>query len=98
MYAQLVNNLDELGFTEVEPFLSEYLNKAAKEGIALQDALMEISNREIGLRNHRAAQIQISVSHFPYIKTIDEYDQRVTSNLQSIQCYEYDFVEIISFI
>ena len=32
MYAQLVNNLDELGFTEVEPFLSEYLNKvAAKE-------------------------------------------------------------------
>ena len=26
-------------------------------------------------------------------KTIDEYDQRVTSNLQSIQCYEYDFVE-----
>ena len=25
MYANLVNNLDELGFTEVEPYLSEYL-------------------------------------------------------------------------
>ena len=74
MYAQLVNNLDELGFTEVEPYLSEYLSKAAKEGIALQDALLEISDRELSLRNHRAAQIQVSVSHFPYIKTLDEYD------------------------
>ena len=50
MYAQLVNNLDELGFTEVEPYLSEYLSKAAKEGIALQDALLEISDRELSLR------------------------------------------------
>ena len=32
MYARLVNNLDELGFTEVEPYLSEYLSKGAKEG------------------------------------------------------------------
>ncbi len=29
MYAKLVNNLDELGFTDVEPFLSDYLNKAS---------------------------------------------------------------------
>lgn len=74
MYAQLVNNLDELGFTDVEPYLSEYLSKAAKEDKSLQDALLEISTRELNLRNHRAAQIQVSISHFPYIKTIEEFD------------------------
>lgn len=74
MYANLVNNLDELGFTEVEPFLSDYLSKASKEGISLQDSLTEITNREISLRNNRAAQIQVSVSHFPFVKTIDQYD------------------------
>ena len=31
MYAQLVNNLDELGLTDVEPYLSEYLTKTSKE-------------------------------------------------------------------
>ena len=30
MYTQLVNNLDELGFTEVEPFLSDYLTNSTK--------------------------------------------------------------------
>ena len=74
MYAQLVNNLDELGFTDVEPYLSEYLTKASKEGISLLDSLIHISDREITLRNQRAAQIQVSVSHLPYIKTLDEFD------------------------
>ena len=74
MYANLVNNLDELGFTEVEPFLSDYLTKVAKDGISVQDALTAITDREIELRNHRAAQIQVSVSHFPFVKTIDGYD------------------------
>ena len=57
MYTQLVNNLDELGFTDVEPYLSEYLTTATRDGISLQEALYEISKREISLRNQRAAQI-----------------------------------------
>lgn len=74
MYANLVNNLDELGFTEVEPYLSEYLTKASQEGISVQDAMIHITDREIKLRNHRAAQVQITVSHFPYERTLDDYD------------------------
>lgn len=74
MYANLVNNLDELGFTEVEPYLSEYLTKVSKEGIGVQDALIHLTDREIKLRNKRAAQIQVSISHFPYERTIDQYD------------------------
>lgn len=36
MYAQLVNNLDELGFTDVEPYLSEYLTKTSKDGTSIK--------------------------------------------------------------
>ena len=74
MYANLVNNLDELGFTDVEPYLSEYLTKVSKEGTSVQDALIHVTDREIKLRNERAAQIQITVSHFPYVRTIDGFD------------------------
>ena len=72
MYANLINNLDELGFTDVEPYMSDYLSKVSKEGISVQDALINITDREIKLRNKRAAQIQVSVSHFPYVKTLDD--------------------------
>ena len=74
MYANLVNNLDELGFTEVEPYLSEYLTKVSKEGLGVQDAMIHLTDREICLRNKRAAQIQVSVSHFPFERTIEQYD------------------------
>ena len=36
--------------------------------------MIHISEREISLRNHHAAQIQVSVSQFPYIKTLEEID------------------------
>ena len=55
MYTQLVNNLDELGFTEIEPFLSEHLTTAAKKDVSLQESLLRITEREISLRNQRAA-------------------------------------------
>lgn len=85
MYTQLVNNLDQLGFTEIEPFLSEYLNTAAKEGTSLQESLHRITEREISLRNQRVAQIQVSVSHFPYVKTIDEFDFHFQTSVNKVE-------------
>ncbi len=85
MYKQLVNNLDELGFTAVEPYLSEYLTESAKENLSTQEILLNITNREIGLRNQRAAQIQISVSHFPAVKSIDTYDFNFQSSVNKAE-------------
>lgn len=85
MYAQLVNNLDELGFTDVEPYLSEYLTKVSKEAVSIQDALLHLTDREKHLRNQRVAQIQVTVSHFPYIKTIDEYDYHFQPSLNKTE-------------
>lgn len=55
MYAQLVNNLDELGFTDVEPYLSEYLTKVSKEAVSVQDALLHLTDREniLGIKEQR---------------------------------------------
>ena len=95
MYAQLVNNLDELGFTDVEPYLSEYLTKASKEGISLLDSLIHISDREITLRNQRAAQIQVSVSHFPYIKTLDEFDYHFQPSINKAEIKDLSTLRFI---
>lgn len=74
MYGKLINNLESLGFTRVSEYLPEYLNRAAKEEIGIQEALIYLTDKEISLRNERAAQIQVNVSHFPYHKSADEFD------------------------
>ena len=44
MYAKLVNNLDELEFTDIEPYLSNYLAKVAKDGTSVLEALLHHSH------------------------------------------------------
>ena len=68
MYTQLVNNLDELGFTEIEPFLSEHLTTAAKKDVSLQESLLRITEREISLRNQRAAQNACRMVHLSALR------------------------------
>lgn len=85
MYAKLVNNLDALGFTDITTYLPEYLNKTVKEGTSVQDALIHLTDREILKRDERAAQVQVSVSHFPYIKTADEYDYSFQPNVNKAE-------------
>lgn len=85
MYAKLVNNLDALGFTDIAAYLPEYLNKTIKDGTSVQEALVHLTDREIAKRDERAAQVQVSVSHFPYIKTANEYDYSFQPNVNKAE-------------
>ena len=85
MYAKLINNLDALGFTDMAAYLPEYLNKTVKEGTSVQEALVHLTDREIEKRDERAAQVQVSVSHFPYIKTAREYDYSFQPNVNKAE-------------
>ncbi len=46
MYTQLISNLDELGLTDIEPYLSDYLTETAKEGLSPVEIMLEITKRE----------------------------------------------------
>ena len=81
MYAKLVNNLNALGFTDIAKYLPEYLNKTVQDGTSVQEALVHLTDIEIAKRDERAAQVQVSVSHFPYIKTANEYDYSFQPNI-----------------
>lgn len=45
-----------------------------KSNTALQDSLIELTGAEIASRDERARKINITVSHFPYIKTVKDFD------------------------
>ena len=70
----LQNNLEELSLFKMNEILPNVIDKSVKENNTLQDSLLELTSAEIAFRDERARKINITVSHFPYIKTIKDFD------------------------
>ena len=70
----LMNNLEALSLTKMSEILPSVIEKSVKSGTALQDSLLELTQAEIEARDERAKKINILTSHFPYVKTIQEFD------------------------
>ena len=70
----LQNNLEELSLFNMKEILPNVIEKSVKSNTALQDSLIELTDAEIAFRDERARKINITVSHFPYIKTVKDFD------------------------
>lgn len=73
-YAKLLYNLEELNLLKMRDFLPNYLSAKQSSDILLSDALFELTEAELEFRNERASKIQISVSAFPFEKTVKDFD------------------------
>ena len=82
----LQNNLEELSLFKMNEILPNVIEKSIKSNTALQDSLIELTDAEIAFRDERARKINITVSHFPYIKTVKDFDfsYRPTINKEQI--------------
>ena len=70
----LQNNLEELSLFKMNEILPNVIEKSIKSNTALQDSLIELTDAEIAFRDERTRKINITVSHFPYIKTVKDFD------------------------
>lgn len=73
-YNKLLNNLENLELFKIKELLPNYLDKNILENKSLTDILKELTNEEITFRDERARLINLKISHFPFHKTIDEFD------------------------
>lgn len=73
-YAELNNNLDSLSLTKIKEILPIYLDDRRNEDKSLVDSLVELTKAEIDFRDERARKINITVSSFPYHKTLKDFD------------------------
>ena len=70
----LQNNLEELSLFKMNEILPNVIDKSVKGNNSLLDSLIELTSAEIAFRDERARKIIITVSHFPYIKTIKDFE------------------------
>lgn len=73
-FNQLANNLEELSLLKMKEILPNIIDKSVKLGSSLQESLLELTNAEIQFRDERARKINILTSHFPYLKTVKDFD------------------------
>ena len=73
-YVELLNNLNALELTKMAEMLPNYMDTAIQNNKSTIDIIKELTDGEINFREERAKQINLKTSHFPFIKTIQDFD------------------------
>lgn len=84
-YVQLINNLEQLKLTKIKEYIPNYLDDNIKNNLSIIDILKELTDKEIEFREDRAAQINLTISNFPYHKTINDFDFSYQPNISKNQ-------------
>lgn len=71
---RLIHNLEKLKLEKIQSYLPNYLDSISGKDITLSDALLHLTDKEIEFRDERASKVQVSVSGFPFVKTLDDFD------------------------
>lgn len=89
-YNKLLNNLETLKLEKFRSFLPNYLEEITKKEIPFTDALLELTEKELDFRNDRASKIQISVSAFPFEKTLQDFDFDFQPSINKSQLLDFE--------
>lgn len=81
----LQNNLEALSLTKMKEILPGVIEKSIKSGATLQNSLTELTNAEIAFRDDRAKKINIVKSHFPFMRTIHDFDFSYQPSINRMQ-------------
>lgn len=73
-YIKLINNLDQLELTKMREVFPKYVDSATKLDKSITEILKELTDIEIDFREERARQINLTISHFPFHKTLNDFD------------------------
>lgn len=94
-YNKLLTNLEELKLDKIRGFLPNYLDQITNEQLCFTEALYQLTEKELEFRNERASKIQISVSAFPFEKTVSDFDFDFQPSVNKVQIKEFESLSFI---
>ena len=81
-YNKLKNNFDEIGLLTFNQNLDYFIAKVNSCELSFVDSLYEMTQKEKDFRQERVDRSMIKTTHFPFIKTFDDYDFSFQQNLK----------------
>ena len=73
-YVKLINNLEILKLEKIKQNLDQYIDLINGKKKDVVDALYELTNLEIELRNEKAIYGCVRTAGFPFLKTFEDFD------------------------
>lgn len=74
IYTDVIDNLEILKLDKIKNMLPEYLDEMKNKNISFTEMLYDLTKEEIKYQTERAAKVNITVSAFPFEKTINDFD------------------------
>lgn len=73
-YNRLVNNLETLKLDKMREYLDTYIDLVNEGKKDIVEALYELSDLEMKMREVRTMNACVKVANFPYLKTFEDFD------------------------
>lgn len=73
-YIKLINNFDSLKLSTFRNNIDLFIDEVNSNKTNLVDAFYALTEKEMAFRQDRVNKAMIITSHFPYVKTFDDYD------------------------
>ena len=74
IYTDLIDNLEVLKLDKMKAMLPEYLDEMKDKNISFTEMMYDLTKEEIKYQTERAAKVNITVSAFPFEKTLNDFD------------------------
>ena len=94
-YNKLLNNLEILKLEKIREHIDEYIaliNETKKDVV---DALYELTNYEVTLKEQRVMSHSVKTANFPYIKTFEDFDFSYQPSLNKEQILDFKNLRFI---
>lgn len=73
-YIKLINNFDSLKLSTFRNNIDSFIDEVNSNKTNLVDAFYALTEKEMAFRQDRVNKAMIITSHFPYVKTFNDYD------------------------
>lgn len=88
-YNKLVNNLETLKLDKMREGLDSYITLINDGKKTVTEALYELTNLEMDLREKRAINACVRTANFPYIKTFQDFDFNYQPSIKKDQLLDF---------
>ena len=94
-YQKLNKNLKDLKLYQISIKLSEYIEKINENKIGVAEALLELTNQELEVKNYNATHAMVKVAGFPHLKEVKDFDFNFQPKINKQQILDFESLRFL---
>lgn len=88
LYANVLNNLEELKLEKVREHLNSYLDSIKNQDISHLQVLKDLTDMELDFKRIRSSKMRISIANFPFERTLEDFDFQYQTSVNKKEIYD----------